>query len=225
MTKRFLEEPFERNPVLQFAGVNYLMTEECHKPLRVLSVWSKKLEALGWWYDQLMASSLSKQGRGPTPLTMVGTRDLHVRGQQHQDGPRDRLINNLVVKTARAVPILVQMADHNRGRAEPVQSQGTAGHSARDAGRRQSSVSRGGPAHSRPRAAGAVRTRDGTAVANAHAGHGGRGPLDGRQSLWTAGPRRLPAPAQGIAQGIAKNRSTTSFSSPDCGRRIPPAPA
>ena len=28
MTKRFLEEPFERNPVLQFAAVNYLMTEE-----------------------------------------------------------------------------------------------------------------------------------------------------------------------------------------------------
>ncbi|HTU17631.1 MAG TPA: glucose-6-phosphate isomerase [Gemmataceae bacterium] len=113
MTKHFLEEPFERNPVLQFAGVNYLMTEECHKPLRVLSVWSKKLEALGWWYDQLASSSLSKQGRGPTPLTIVCTRDLHARGQQHQDGPRDRLINNLVVKNARAVPILVQMADHN----------------------------------------------------------------------------------------------------------------
>lgn len=113
MTKRFLEEPFERNPVLQFAAVNYLMSEECHKPLRVLAVWSKKLEALGWWYDQLTASSLSKEGRGPTPLTIVGTRDLHARGQQHQEGPRDRLINNLVVKNARAVPILVQMADHN----------------------------------------------------------------------------------------------------------------
>lgn len=113
MTKRFLEEPFERNPVLQFAAVNYLMAEECHKPLRVLSVWSRKLEALGQWYEQLTATSLSKQGRGPTPLTMVGTRDLHVRGQQHQDGPRDRLITNLVVKNPKAVPILVQMADHN----------------------------------------------------------------------------------------------------------------
>src|SRR5262249_54794760 len=27
MTRRFLEEPFDRNPVLQYAGVNYLMTE------------------------------------------------------------------------------------------------------------------------------------------------------------------------------------------------------
>ena len=99
MTQRFLEEPFERNPVLQFAAVNYLMTEECDKPLRVLSVWSKKLEALGLWYDQLLAESLGKQGRGPTPLTTVQTRDLHARGQQHQEGPRDRVINNLVVKT------------------------------------------------------------------------------------------------------------------------------
>ncbi|HKB40088.1 MAG TPA: glucose-6-phosphate isomerase, partial [Gemmataceae bacterium] len=31
MTKRFLEEPFERNPALQFAAVNYLMTQTCQK--------------------------------------------------------------------------------------------------------------------------------------------------------------------------------------------------
>jgi glucose-6-phosphate isomerase len=113
MTKRFLEEPFERNPVLQFAAVNYLMTEECRKPLRVVAVWSKKLEALSGWYEQLAASSLGKYGRGPTPLTMVGPRDLPARGQQHQEGPRDRLITNLIVKNSKAVPIAVQMADHN----------------------------------------------------------------------------------------------------------------
>jgi glucose-6-phosphate isomerase len=113
MTKRFLEEPFERNPVLQFAGINYLMNQESNKPLRVLSVWSKKLEALGWWYDQLLASSLGKQGRGATPLTMVAPRDLPLRGQQHQDGPRDRFITNLIVNEAKAAPILVQMADRN----------------------------------------------------------------------------------------------------------------
>jgi len=113
MTKRFLEEPFERNPVLQFAGVNYLMSEELHKPVRVLSVWSKKLENLGRWYDHLLSESLGKQGRGPTPLTAVQTRDLHARGQQHQDGTRDRVINNLIVKSPKTTPILVQMADHN----------------------------------------------------------------------------------------------------------------
>src|SRR5262249_53121972 len=113
MTRRFLEEPFERNPVLQYAGVNYLMTEEFGKSIRVLAIWSKKLEALGLWYDHLLAESLGKHGRGPTPLTAVATRDLHARGQQHQEGPRDKVFNNLVVKSPKAAPINVGMADRN----------------------------------------------------------------------------------------------------------------
>ena len=84
------------------------------KPIRVLSVWSKKLEALGLWYDQLLAESLGKQGRGPTPLTVVQTRDLHSRGQQHQEGPRDRVINNLVVKSpTQPCRSSIGMADRN----------------------------------------------------------------------------------------------------------------
>jgi glucose-6-phosphate isomerase len=113
MTKRFLEEPFERNPVLQYAAVNYLLAEQCGKPVRVLAVWSKKLEALGRWHEHLVAETLGKRGRGPTPLTVVGSRDLHGWGQSLLEGPRDRVINNLVVKHPRSVPIQVQMADHN----------------------------------------------------------------------------------------------------------------
>jgi glucose-6-phosphate isomerase len=114
MTRRFLEEPFERNPVLQYAAVNYLMTEECHKPIRVLAVWSKKLEGLGEWYDQLLSESLGKLGRGATPMTVVQARDLHSRGQQHQEGVRDKIINNLIVKTPRTPPIMIGMvADRN----------------------------------------------------------------------------------------------------------------
>jgi glucose-6-phosphate isomerase len=113
MTRRFLDEPFERNPVLQYAAVNYLMYMEKEKPTRVLAIWSKKLEALGLWYDQLLAESLGKQGGGPTPLTVIQTRDLHSRGQQHQEGSRDKFINNLVVKTPKQPPIMIGMADRN----------------------------------------------------------------------------------------------------------------
>jgi glucose-6-phosphate isomerase len=113
MTKRFLEEPFERNPVLQYAAVNYLMSEEAHKPIRVLASWSKKLEAVGWWYDQLLSESLGKQGRGATPLTVVQSRDLHSRGQQHQDGARDKVINNLVVRAVKHPPVVLGMSDRN----------------------------------------------------------------------------------------------------------------
>ncbi len=114
MTRRFLEEPFERNPVLQFAAVNYLMTEEMAKPIRVTAVWSKKLEAFGYWYDHLAAESLCKGGRGPTPLTVVQSRDMHMRGQQFQEGPRDKVINNVVIKGPRTPPVMLGMNDHNQ---------------------------------------------------------------------------------------------------------------
>lgn len=113
MTKRFLEEPFDRNPVLQYAAVNYLMTEELKKPTRVMATWSKKLESVGRWYDQLLAESLGKLGRGATPLTAVHSRDLHSRGQQLQDGMRDKVINNLIVRQHKHPPVMVGMADHN----------------------------------------------------------------------------------------------------------------
>jgi glucose-6-phosphate isomerase len=114
MTKRFLDEPFERNPVLQLAAINYLMSEELRKPLRVLSIWSKKLAGVGPWYEHLVSESLGKLGRGPTPLTLVQTGDLHSRGQQQLDGPRDRLVINLILKNPTNVPLGVQMADHNQ---------------------------------------------------------------------------------------------------------------
>lgn len=113
MTRRFIEEPFDRNPVLQYAAVNYLMNEELKKTTRVFSVWSRRLEATGWWYDQLLSESLGKQGRGATPLTVVNTRDLHSRGQQHQEGTRDKVINNLVVKSVKHPAVMIGMADRN----------------------------------------------------------------------------------------------------------------
>jgi glucose-6-phosphate isomerase len=72
--------------------------EERGYTTRVLSTWGKRLEAAGLWHDQLLAESLGKQERGALPLTVVNTRDLHSRGQQHQEGRRDKLITNLIVE-------------------------------------------------------------------------------------------------------------------------------
>ena len=44
-----------------------------------------------------VAESLGKNGQGALPLTCVNTRDLHSRGQQHQEGRRDKMITNLIV--------------------------------------------------------------------------------------------------------------------------------
>ncbi len=83
------------------------MEAEHGATIRVLSTWGKSLEAVGLWYDQLLAESLGKQQRGATPLTVVNTRDLHSRGQQHQQGRRDKLITNLIVDRVRRDPIRV----------------------------------------------------------------------------------------------------------------------
>jgi glucose-6-phosphate isomerase len=97
MNRRFREAPVAENPVLRFVGVSHLAEERMGATIRVLSSWSNRLEAVGLWYDQLLSESLGKAGKGATPLTTVTTRDLHSRGQQHQEGRRDKLITNLLV--------------------------------------------------------------------------------------------------------------------------------
>ena len=124
MTKRFLEEPFDRNPVLQYATVNHLLTTEGKKSIRVTAAWGRKLESVGMWYDQLLAESLGKAGKGATPLTAVYTRDLHSRGQQHQDGARDKVITNLMVRTTKHPPVLVGMADRNEDELNAISRKG-----------------------------------------------------------------------------------------------------
>ncbi len=97
MTRKCLSKSLKNNPAAQYAAIHHLLYRK-GKTVRVMSVWSKALENLGFWYDQLLAESLGKKGRGPTPITSVNTRDLHSRGQQHQQGSRDKVITNIVLK-------------------------------------------------------------------------------------------------------------------------------
>ncbi|MEX0936739.1 MAG: glucose-6-phosphate isomerase [Pirellulales bacterium] len=99
-------EPGE-NVVLDYTAVCHAMEVKRGAHIRVLSTWGKGLEATGLWYDQLLAESLGKQEQGATPLTVVNTRDLHSRGQQHQEGRRDKLITNVIVDQPRREPLPV----------------------------------------------------------------------------------------------------------------------
>jgi glucose-6-phosphate isomerase len=98
MNEHFCSAPVAENIVLNFVGVCHALEEKQGCRTRILSTWGKKLESLGLWYDQLLAESIGKQERGALPLTVVNTRDLHSRGQQHQEGPRDKLITNIFVE-------------------------------------------------------------------------------------------------------------------------------
>ena len=86
----------------------------CGCDTRVLSTWGKRLEAVGLWYDQLLAESLGKHERGALPLTVVNTRDLHSRGQQHQEGTRDKLITNVIVDQSDREPVAIGTSDFNQ---------------------------------------------------------------------------------------------------------------
>lgn len=97
MNEVFRRAPPGENIVLDFVGICHLLETQRGMDIRVLSTWGDRLEPVGYWYDQLLAESLGKEQRGATPITTVNTRDLHSRGQQHQEGRRDKLITNLFV--------------------------------------------------------------------------------------------------------------------------------
>ncbi len=101
MNERFRRSPPGDNPVLDYVAVAHLLEAQRNCHIRVLSTWGIGMESVGFWYDQLLAESLGKEEHGATPLTGVNTRDLHSRGQQHQEGRRDKLITNLIVQTPR----------------------------------------------------------------------------------------------------------------------------
>lgn len=107
MNDHFRLEPAARNVVLQYVAVNHLLEKHRGCQTRVLSVWSNLLESTGLWYDQLFAESVGKEEKGALPLTVVNTRDLHSRAQQHQEGRRDKAINNVVLARPRmgALPV------------------------------------------------------------------------------------------------------------------------
>lgn len=111
MTERFKTAPYGSNPVLDYVATCHLLERDHGATIRVLSTWGKRLEAVGLWYDQLLAESLGKPKDGgyvgATPITVVNTRDLHSRGQQHQEGRKDKLITNVVVEAPATDPLPV----------------------------------------------------------------------------------------------------------------------
>ena len=47
-------------------------------------------------------------------MTVVNTRDLHSRGQQHQEGRRDKLITNVVVEKTHRDPIAIEQSEFDQ---------------------------------------------------------------------------------------------------------------
>ena len=111
MTVHFRTAEYGSNAVLDYSAVAHAFETDQDLSIRILSTWGCRLEAIGLWYDQLLSESLGKQEQGATPLTGVNTRDLHSRGQQHQEGRRDKLITNLLPGVPTSDPLTVPKRD------------------------------------------------------------------------------------------------------------------
>ncbi|QDT01137.1 glucose-6-phosphate isomerase [Adhaeretor mobilis] len=114
MNEHFRNTHADENLVLQYVGVCHLLETKRGCDIRLLTTWGKQLESVGLWYDQLLSESLGKQERGAMPLTVVNTRDLHSRGQQHQEGKRDKLVTNLIVDKFQRDEIEIGKSDNNQ---------------------------------------------------------------------------------------------------------------
>ncbi len=96
MAARCQSPDLRQNPALAYAALQFL-SYRAGRGMSVMMSWGKALEGLAMWYDQLCAESLGKQDLGREPISAVGTRDLHSRGQQLQQGPRNVVVTHLVV--------------------------------------------------------------------------------------------------------------------------------
>ena len=56
----------------------------------VLMPYADRLKPFSFWFRQLWAESLGKQGKGMTPVNALGTVDQHSQLQLYLDGPRDK---------------------------------------------------------------------------------------------------------------------------------------
>lgn len=114
MNEHFKTASPGENAVLDYVAAAYLLEQQQGVDVRVMSVWSKALEAAGLWYDQLLAESLGKRELGSLPLTAVNTRDLHSRAQQHQEGKRDKVMTNVIVEKPRFDALAIPHSDHDQ---------------------------------------------------------------------------------------------------------------
>ncbi len=99
MRTRTATNAWKENPAFVFAALHYLAATRNQQNIAVLMPYSHKLAQLGKWFVQLWAESLGKDGTGQTPLAAVGPTDQHSQLQLFQDGPADKLITFISVRT------------------------------------------------------------------------------------------------------------------------------
>jgi glucose-6-phosphate isomerase len=72
----------------------------------VLMPYVDALQSFAFWYRQLWAESLGKNGRGTTPINALGAVDQHSQMQLYLDGPANKLVSFLIAETRGLGPVI-----------------------------------------------------------------------------------------------------------------------
>jgi glucose-6-phosphate isomerase len=77
-------------PALKGAAVSVYLEKHHGKTQTVMLPYADQLDSFSFWYRQLWAESLGKDGKGTTPIRALGTTDQHSQLQLYLDGPKDK---------------------------------------------------------------------------------------------------------------------------------------
>jgi glucose-6-phosphate isomerase len=81
------------------AALSVGLSKEKGANMTVLMPYVDRLETFAFWYRQIWAESLGKEGLGSTPIRALGTVDQHSQVQLYLGGPRDKLFTLLIEDT------------------------------------------------------------------------------------------------------------------------------
>lgn len=73
-------------------------------PMTVMLPYSERLTMFSSWFRQCWSESLGKSGQGSTPIRAVGTTDQHSQLQLYLDGPKDKLLQMVMLDRAGTGP-------------------------------------------------------------------------------------------------------------------------
>lgn len=82
------------------AALSVGLSQDRGTHITVLMPYVDRLETFAFWYRQIWAESLGKQGKGTTPIRAMGTIDQHSQVQLYLGGPRDKLYTFVIQDTA-----------------------------------------------------------------------------------------------------------------------------
>ena len=87
--KKLLKRKEFTSALIQNVAAIYTLSKKRINNSIILS-YDSSLNDLGYWYQQLVAESLGKKGKGITPMLSFGPKDHHSLFQLYLDGPKDK---------------------------------------------------------------------------------------------------------------------------------------